>query len=342
MIYEPEEACRARLTADGYAAQHALEISSYLAQSRHLALMFAEIAEACARRGLSFRPVALDAAVRVLAEAEPARTLVWTLTDGIAYFCGGVAPALARLRGLRTFGSDDSVFALCQDEFRSGAVLKALGLPAPPAGLARDGQWLTRPPHATSGFFVKPNRLGSKVGIWEESHCPSLEQALALSRRIFAAYRDDAVVQPYLPGRNVRASFLAVAPEAGSEALGAYFVDSGGDFQTMAESMSLYCGTEESAQADTRRAEPQLAAVVETQPEADRAIRAIAGTVMAALGLRDVFSMDLRVQENGTVHLIEFEVCPGLPGFDFRAYCRAHWDMDLPEAIAEATAARAS
>jgi D-alanine-D-alanine ligase len=61
---------------------------------------------------------------------------------------------------------------------------------------------------------------------------------------------------------------------------------------------------------------------------------------MEALGLRDVFSLDLRVAEDGAIHLIEFEVCPGLPCFDFRAYCRDRWSMDLAEAMAAAAARR--
>ncbi|MBL8584105.1 MAG: D-alanine:D-lactate ligase-like protein, partial [Rhizobiaceae bacterium] len=61
---------------------------------------------------------------------------------------------------------------------------------------------------------------------------------------------------------------------------------------------------------------------------------------MSALGLRDVFSMDFRVEESGRVHLIEFEVCPGLPCFDFRDYCRAQWSLDLASAMAETAARR--
>jgi hypothetical protein len=37
---------------------------------------------------------------------------------------------------------------------------------------------------------------------------------------------------------------------------------------------------------------------------------------MQALGLRNVFSLDFRVEDDDTVHLIEFEVCPGLPCFE--------------------------
>lgn len=339
-VYEPEDACRTRLVADGYLPQHAEEISSYLAQSTDIAPELPEIGEACAARGISFVPVALDDAAAAIAARRPGEALVWTISDGIAYFRGGAGPALARLAGLGTIGADDSVFALCQDKFRSGAVLRALGLPVPEAGLARDGRFIVQPPHSPSGLFVKPNRLGAKIGIWKDSHAAGAAEALTLSRRIHAAYRDDAVAQPYVPGRNVRASFLGVEQGAGADALGVYFVDSGADFQTMEDSMALYGDTGAAAKAEGLYAEPQLVAVADSQPGADRAIRAIAATLIDGLGLRDVFSMDLRVEADDTVHLIEFEVCPGLPCFDFRAYCRLNWGMSLAEAIAATAAAR--
>ncbi|TPK69742.1 D-alanine:D-lactate ligase-like protein [Mesorhizobium sp. B2-4-15] len=340
LVYEPEKACFDRLIADGFAPQRATEISSYLAQSTDLALEFEALAAACGARGLSFAPVALDDAAQALDGEDARNTLVWTLSDGIAYFRGGAAPALARLKGLRTIGADDSLFALCQDKFRSGAVLGALGLPVPPAGLARDGKWLVEPPASAAGWFVKPNRLGAKIGIWPDSRAADLGHALELSRRVFAAYRDDVVVQPYVAGRNVRASFLGLVPEAGVEALGIAFVDSGADFQTMADSLALYGETGEAAKAAGNYVEPELVAVADIQPAADASIRAIANQLISGLGLRDVFSVDLRVEANDTVHLIEFEVCPGLPCFDFRAYCRSQWGLSLADAMAETAANR--
>ena len=340
LIHEPEAACRARLSAQGFAPERVIEISSYLAQSTDIAADLDAIAEECGRRGFDFRAVALDDAAITLTGCDRARTLVWTLTDGIAYFRGGAAPALARLNGLATIGADDSVFALCQDKFRSGAVLRALGLPAPEAGLARDGDWIVPPPHAPTGYFVKPNRLGAKIGIWPDSRCRTADEALALSRRIFGFYRDDAIVQPYLAGRNVRASFLAVAPDAGMEALGVFLVESGGDFQTMADSMALYGDTGAEAKAAGGHAEPELRALADEQPAADTAIRGLCQTLATGLGLADVFSVDLRVEADDRVHLIEFEVCPGLPCFDFRDYCRRQWGMSLAEAMAQTAAWR--
>ncbi|TKB10460.1 MAG: D-alanine:D-lactate ligase-like protein [Mesorhizobium sp.] len=340
LVHEPEKACFDRLVADGYPAERAIEISSYLAQSTDLACEFGQLAAASEKRGLAFLPVELDDAAAVLAKADPAKTLVWTLTDGIAYFRGGASPALARLKGLRTIGADDSLFALCQDKFRSGAVLGALGLPVPPAGLARNGAWLVDPPASPAGWFVKPNRLGAKIGIWPDSRAADLGHALELSRRVFAHYRDDVVVQPYVAGRNARASFLGLRPETGVEALGIAFVDSGGDFQTMADSQALYGDTGQAARDAGAYAEPKLQPVAASQPTADRAIRAMAQKLIAGLGLKDVFSIDLRVEADDTIHLIEFEVCPGLPCFDFRDYCRRQWGMSLADAMAETAASR--
>ncbi|AZO09787.1 MULTISPECIES: D-alanine:D-lactate ligase-like protein [unclassified Mesorhizobium] len=339
LVYEPEQACFDRLTSDGFDSNRAAEISAYLAQSTDLAREFGEIEQVCAAYGMSFNPVELvDMEVR-LAAADPQTALVWTLTDGIAYFRGGAAPALARLRGLKTIGADDSLFALCQDKFRSGSVLSSLGMPVPAAGLARAGEWLVEPPASQKGWFVKPNRLGAKIGIWPDSHCSNLAQALEISRRIFAAYRDDTVVQAYVSGRNVRASFLGIEPGAGAEALGIAFVDSAGDFLTMAESLALYGDAGETAKTVGAYQEPILMSVDASQPVADARVRAIADRLMRVLGLRDVFSMDLRIEPDDTVHLIEFEVAPGLPSFDFRSYCRSQWKLSLAEALA-ATAAR--
>ena len=340
LIHEQERACLDRLLLEGFSADRAAEIASYLSQSTDLACEVDEIARACANSGISFIPVELDRAPGVLERAASHNVLVWTLTDGTAYFRGGVVPALAKLYGLKVFGSDEALFALCQDKFRSGAVLEALGLPIPSAGLARNGRWLIEPPASDKGWFVKPNRLGGKIGIWPDSHCGDLAHALELSRRIHTAYRDDGIVQPYVRGRNVRASFLAVNADAGSEMLGSVLVDTGGDFQTMTENIALYGEAGLIARSQGTYVEPKLTPLESQQPEADAEIRRIAARMMSHLGLRDVFSIDLRVDDEDRVHLIEFEVCPGLPCIDFRGYCRSQWNMSLAEAMATTAANR--
>lgn len=340
LVSEGEAACQARLSANGFTQQSAIEISSYLAQSTDIAADYREIGEACSRLELDFEPVELDAFTN-----GPSRTgapaLVWTLTDGIQYFSGSLVPALSSVRDMQAFGSDPSLYALAQDKFRSGAALRELGLPCPKSGLARNGQWLVQPPPSESGWFVKPNRLGAKIGIWKDSHCFDLDHALDISRRVSERFRDDVVVQPYVAGRNVRASFLAVEPDATVDSrLGVAFVDSGSDFQTMEDSLALYGQTGEAAKASGEYAEPQLSMVAAENPDADATIRDMVHTMSECLGLRDVYSVDLRVEDGGAIHFLEFEVCPGLPCFDFRDYCRRVWGLSLPDAMAQTAALR--
>lgn len=342
LVHETEAACVDRLLRQGFPAGPAAEIASYLAQSTDLAPELPRLEAACAAHGLRFEAVTLDDFAFHPPRLDPARTVVWTLTDGIAYFAGSLAPALARFAGHATIGAEASVFALCQDKFRSGAVLSALGLPLPPTALARNGEWLS-PPEAlagASGYFVKPNRLGAKIGIWPDSRTDDLGHALDLSRRIHAAYRDDAVVQAYVPGANLRASFLDVDGRADLARMGIWSVETGADFQTMADSLALYGETGAAARAEGRYVEPTVTDLRVTAPAAAAEVVAIARRLTRGLDIRDVFSMDLRLSEDGRPTLIEFEICPGLPCFDFRSYVEAEWRMDLAEAMARTAARR--
>ena len=101
----------------------------------------------------------------------------------------------------------------------------------------------------------------------------------------------------------------------------------------------LYGETGAVARASGRGTEPRLVPIGEEHP-AIADVRRLAATMMTCLGLRDVYSLDLRLEDDNTLHLIEFEVAPGLPCFDFRAYCRDHWAMELAEAMAEAAVRR--
>jgi D-alanine-D-alanine ligase len=84
LIHEPEAACLNRLLAEGFDKGRAAEISSYLAQSTDLSAEFDDLSQACKAHGLAFCPVELDDAPAALAAQDRRRTLVWTLTDGIA------------------------------------------------------------------------------------------------------------------------------------------------------------------------------------------------------------------------------------------------------------------
>lgn len=330
--YETEQSCAARLRADGIDEARAAEIAFYLAQSTDILPQFPAIERACAERDILFAPVETTSAADVISRTAPDAGALWLLTDGIDYYNGSFAVAAAGAARMPRIGSEQSLFFLAQNKFRSTAVMRGLGLPVPDTILTRNGIPLSpkQTENCEHGFFVKPNRLGAKIGISDDAHVATFDEALQISRRIYREYGDDAVIQTYVAGRNIRASYLDVTGVGGVGPLGLYEVDSGSDFQNMTESFALQ--GEQYAQKTSP--DPALRNLELTNPEHAETLKTMAGTLKAGLGLESVFSLDFRLTSEGEAFLLEFEVCPGLPCFDFSRYLCDRWGMALPEAMA--------
>ena len=325
VLYEPEAACRDRLVVRGFAAEIAAEIAFYLAQATDFAAMEPAIRTRLGEAGIGLVTAPLDAVDGWLPELRRPGTLVWALTDGFAYFRGSFVSSLAGLLDVPQFGSPPAAQHLCQDKFRSGAVVRAAGMTTPATALARDGKLLSPPP-PDGTLFVKPNTLGAKLGIEADSRVASLDEALALSRRIWARYRDAVVIQPYVEGRDVRVSFLD--PGDGRALPGLYAVRTAErGFPTLADSLRIT--RLRAADGDAVRLEridaPQL--------------EAAALHAADILGLRDVWSMDFRLAPDGTPWFLEFEVCPAVTIYDFLTYLDDAYGLDLGAALALAAPA---
>ena len=52
------------------------------------------------------------------------------------------------------------------------------------------------------------------------------------------------------------------------------------------------------------------------------------------LGLRDYFSLDIRLGDDGTPWFLEFETCPAVTIYDFQTYLSSVHGLTLGEALA--------
>lgn len=352
VLAEAEAGCADRLAAAGFEPEVAAEIAGYLSQATDLVAFDAPIRRAMEDAGIEVRfgdPTVPAAWLDWLCE-RPAETVVWGVTDGIRYYRGSHASALARLLGIRCFGAPVALQHLAQDKFKCGAAAAALGARVPATGLLRDGDWLGDPPPGDGPWFVKPNTLGAKLGIWADSRVDDLEAATLLSRRIHARYRDDALVQAFIPGFDARVSYMAVGPDPDFRRLGIYRLETGGGgetggaFMTMADNLTLSGTADTDGAASASRAGaaafvPRMVDLADDDPALASAIAGMARRVVRGLGLRDVFSLDVRVSAAGEPFLLEFEVCPAVTIYDFRRYLADHWGCDLPEALVRAAEA---
>ena len=330
VVLEPEAACRQRVLALGYPAEVADEIAFYLAQASDFMAVVEPLARRLAADGVELVVAAIDDGDRWLAAmtgADRDGTLVWCLTDGFAWYRGSLAASTATLLGLPLLGSTPAARHMCQDKLRCLTLAAAIGLATPPTVLAENGEALSPVEALPPGdLFVKPNTLGAKLGIDADARAGDLAAALAASRRIWRRYRDRALIQPYLPGRDVRVSFMDVG---GGEAapLGIQAVRvAGRGFPTLADSRRITAMRE--ADGESLRLDDLVGT------PAGARIEAAARHLARVAGLRDCWSMDFRLTEDGTPWFLELEVCPAVTIYDFLTHLRETHGLDLPEAVA--------
>jgi len=354
IVYETEVAARGRLSAFGYAPDVAAEIAVYLAQSTDLPQYFGDIANALHEDGLQAEFIPLDDAPRRLRELHSRReeTIVWALTDGVRFYRGSAVPALARLEGFARFGSPASAAHLAQDKFASLAVAAAAGLAVPPTRLMEGDREIASlgAPQEVGALFVKPNTLGAKIGIFSDSLCLDPADALDRAARIWARYRDRALIQPFVEGDDVRLSFMdcdgAFAGQIGVERIAKNPAsETGGMFLTMKDNETL-SGARDTLGARGGFGERRTAAFVPRmidlrREDDERSLRAVEAVVDSAsrlarlVGLRDCFSIDFRIDPAGRPTFFEFEVCPAVTIYDFQNYLAGR-GLKLGGALAKA------
>jgi len=340
IAFETEGSARRRLEAFGYPPDIAAEIAVYLAQSTDLPLFVDDITQALRREAIGAEFVGLDELPQRLRELAPLRdrTIVWAFTDGVRFYRGSSVPALARLQGFARFGSPAAAAHLCQDKFASLALASAAGLAVPPTRLMEGdseiavlGDWA----RASGPLFVKPNMLGAKIGIFADSLCRDWSEANDRAQRIWERYHDRALIQPFVDGDDVRVSFMDLGDEFADQ-LGVERIvkdaasEAGGAFLTMKDNETL-SGARDTAGGRGGFGASRPAAftprMVDLRGQVDeRSRRAVARILdfsvrlARLIGLRDVFSIDFRIDAYGQPTFFEFEVCPGVTIYDFQSY----------------------
>jgi len=355
IVYETEEAARARLQRYGYTPELAHEIAVYLGQATDLPDFFGEITEALNAEGLTVDFIELDALLARLPDLMPRRdsTILWTITDGIRFYRGSSISAVSRMAGFARYGSPATAQHLCQNKFASLALAATAGIPIPPTlliegrkQLASLGDWQQQ----RGSYFVKPNTLGAKIGIFSDSRCATLDEALDRAERLWDRYHDRALIQPFVPGDDVRISFMDLGrgfcAQLGIEQLAKDpRSETGGEFITMKDNETL-SGARDTAGTKGGFGENREAAFVPKmidlrQDKSTRSLAAVekietlAEKLASLLELRDYFSIDVRIDASGRPVMFEFEICPGITIYDFQNYLKTTHGLSLGAALAQ-------
>ena len=264
----------------------------------------AGVAAALARAGEVIRLEASDELPFRLREARP--DIVFNMAEGLyGPNRESHVPAICEFWSIPYTGSDPLTLALCLDKGRTKEILSHHGIPT--ARFTVVGG-----PEELDGFaawpaIVKPLHEGSSMGITRASYCRSRAEVRRAIEGVVARYRQPALVEGYLGGReftcailgngnNARAlpiieiNFAALPPDA----LPIYSYEAKWIWDRPEEPLDIFrCPADVDA---------ELAAAVErTSLAAYRLLRC-----------RDWARIDLRCDDRGVPHVLEVNPLPGI------------------------------
>lgn len=224
--------------------------------------------------------------------------IVFNVCEGLA----GVAreaqvPALLEAYGVPYVFSDPLVMALTLHKAMAKHAVRDQGVPTAPFAVIErledlDGLALAYP------LFVKPLAEGTGKGVTSASRVENAAALRKVCRQLLQRFRQPAIVEPYLPGREFTVGIIGTGRSA--TAIGALEVLLGDAAGTAAYG---YVNKEQCE----RRVQYRLVA----DPEA-KAAEAVALAAWRALGCRDGGRVDLRADAEGRPQFLEVNPLAGL------------------------------
>ncbi len=226
----------------------------------------------------------------------------WDIVFNIAEGLRGVAreaqvPAILEAYEIPCTFSDPLVLALTLHKALTKRVLRDLGIPTPDFAVVESLADVDRV-DMPFPLFVKPLAEGTAKGIDADSKVNSRDELARVCRRLLATYRQPALVETYLPGREFTVGITGTGDRA--VAVGALEVVL---LQQAQPHSYTYVNKEQCEElCQFPLAPPEWAARAEE----------LSLAAWRGLGCRDAGRIDLRADARGGLHVMELNPLPGL------------------------------
>lgn len=233
-------------------------------------------------------------------------------------------PALLELLDIEYTGSDPATLALALDKGLAKQIVRQAGIPTPGFVLMETGRERL-PPGLSYPVIVKPVAEGSSKGVTGTSVIHSEEELREAVPGLVARYRQPALVEEFLEGREFTVALLGERRPRVLPPMEVEFLDPDNPYPVYTYAHKL--------EADPRL---RYRAPAEVDRRLRREIERVARGVFAALGCRDVARIDLRLDARGRVHFMECNPLPGLtPGWSDLCLIAQSARMDYRTLIGE-------
>jgi D-alanine-D-alanine ligase len=206
-------------------------------------------------------------------------------------------PMLLEKDGLAFTGSGSFALSLALHKHKAKEILRARGVPTPAAALISDPAEVVNLPFP---LIVKPSREDASVGIYSESVVSTAEALRTRIAHIVAQYRQPALVEQYIDGREIYVSLLGRA-EAPPEILPLYEIDFS-DLPADRPRIVSFEGKWVETSVEYAGTKPVPCSLA--QPVWERVAAAARGA-FEALELRDYGRVDIRLAADGTPYVID-------------------------------------
>ncbi len=220
-------------------------------------------------------------------------------------------PAMLEMLRIPYTGSDPLSLAISLDKARTKEVLSAHGIPVPRTLLFASAADLARARRERLPFgfpmMVKPVAEGSSKGIVNDAVVRSDAELEAQVGRVTTMYRQAALVEPYLEGREFTVALLGNGD--GVECLPIVEIL----FDTLPKGVNRIYSFEAKWIWDTAKNPLEIfRCPADVSPELRHGIERICVGAFRALGLRDWCRIDVRCDAAGAPHVLEVNPLPGI------------------------------
>ncbi len=235
--------------------------------------------------------------------AESKLDLVFNIAEGLSgRNREAQVPALCELVGIPYTGSDSATLALALDKALAKRILRQHGIVTPEFQVMQTGrEKLTASLAQKFPLIVKPNAEGSSKGIASTGVVDDEPALRAAVKEIIERYRQPALVEEYIPGREFTVGLLGDKRPRILPPMEICFKDT-----SKARPVYDYDIKQEWEKHVFYECPPKLT------PAELRAIERAARETFTALDCRDVARIDLRMNKEGVVYVLEVNPLPGL------------------------------
>ncbi len=215
-------------------------------------------------------------------------------------------PALLDMLGIPYTGSDPLTLATCLDKARTKEILSYYKIPNARFVIADSPAEVTNL-NLKFPLMVKPVSEGSGKGIFTTSFVENRKDLIREVERITFEYRQSALIEEFLPGREFTAAVMGNGPEA--EVLPVVEIN----YQEFPDDFIPIYSYEAKWILDTKENPLDVFhCPAEISPELEEAIKYNVLRTYNTLRCRDWSRIDLRLDDRGVPNIIEVNPLPGI------------------------------